>query len=203
MFFFFFNDTATTEIYTLSLHDALPIWSLSQFKNKKALLVVTGLHEADFYIAKDGNLQKTGDFKLLNPHYSDKEGFFERSGHGRVLETGSVLETNKIEIRHRFLKGMDKILDSIVKRQKITDIYLFSPNFVVNELTQLLPKEDRKKIRYIFIGNYTHMHPFQLLAKIKDQERLGRSEEHTSELQSHSFISYAVFCLKKKKKSDI
>src|SRR2546425_3184859 len=26
-FFFFFNDTATTEIYTLSLHDALPIWA--------------------------------------------------------------------------------------------------------------------------------------------------------------------------------
>src|SRR2546425_9557723 len=26
--FFFFNDTATTEIYTLSLHDALPIWVL-------------------------------------------------------------------------------------------------------------------------------------------------------------------------------
>src|SRR5438874_10476241 len=25
--FFFFNDTPTTEIYTLSLHDALPIWS--------------------------------------------------------------------------------------------------------------------------------------------------------------------------------
>src|SRR5256885_7835114 len=26
---FFFNDTATTEIYTLSLHDALPIWNTS------------------------------------------------------------------------------------------------------------------------------------------------------------------------------
>src|SRR3712207_8595202 len=26
-FVFFFNDTATTEIYTLSLHDALPIWT--------------------------------------------------------------------------------------------------------------------------------------------------------------------------------
>src|SRR5215204_7254615 len=26
---FFFNDTATTEIYTLSLHDALPIWPSS------------------------------------------------------------------------------------------------------------------------------------------------------------------------------
>src|SRR6266705_2637657 len=27
---FFFNDTATTEIYTLSLHDALPIWPLAR-----------------------------------------------------------------------------------------------------------------------------------------------------------------------------
>src|SRR3712207_7558324 len=27
---FFFNDTATTEIYTLSLHDALPIWDLRE-----------------------------------------------------------------------------------------------------------------------------------------------------------------------------
>src|SRR3712207_6970580 len=28
--FFFFNDTATTEIYTLSLHDALPIFDMSK-----------------------------------------------------------------------------------------------------------------------------------------------------------------------------
>src|SRR3546814_5576244 len=35
-----------------------------------------------------------------------------------------------------------------------------------------------------------------------DARRLGRSEEHTSELQSLMRISYAVFCLKKKKKSN-
>src|SRR5687768_18516145 len=29
LLFFFFNDTATTEIYTLSLHDALPIYRLA------------------------------------------------------------------------------------------------------------------------------------------------------------------------------
>src|SRR3546814_2109853 len=34
--------------------------------------------------------------------------------------------------------------------------------------------------------------------KVKDVEA-GRSEEHTSELQSLMRISYAVFCLKKKK----
>src|SRR3546814_3974072 len=32
--------------------------------------------------------------------------------------------------------------------------------------------------------------------------QLGRSEEHTSELQSLMRISYAVFCLKKKKQTD-
>ena len=32
LFFFFFNDTATTEIYTLSLHDALPIYAAEQLK---------------------------------------------------------------------------------------------------------------------------------------------------------------------------
>src|SRR5258708_8158714 len=30
-FFFFFNDTATTEIYTLSLHDALPICTITRW----------------------------------------------------------------------------------------------------------------------------------------------------------------------------
>src|SRR2546426_5885407 len=35
-FFFFFNDTATTEIYTLSLHDALPIsnWSVASLRGR-------------------------------------------------------------------------------------------------------------------------------------------------------------------------
>src|SRR2546430_11820766 len=33
--FFFFNDTATTEIYTLSLHDALPICSSSSCSSRR------------------------------------------------------------------------------------------------------------------------------------------------------------------------
>src|SRR3712207_7649801 len=37
--FFFFNDTATTEIYTLSLHDALPIFA-GEFESGMALAVL-------------------------------------------------------------------------------------------------------------------------------------------------------------------
>src|SRR6267378_8182708 len=48
MFFFFFNDTATTEIYTLSLHDALPIsHDLVNFLVAGAVRVVCqGFHRA-------------------------------------------------------------------------------------------------------------------------------------------------------------
>ena len=37
LFFFFFNDTATTEIYTLSLHDALPIFLKTNELDKNSL----------------------------------------------------------------------------------------------------------------------------------------------------------------------
>src|SRR3989442_8629440 len=37
-FFFFFNDTATTEIYTLSLHDALPISLVADHQELVAFL---------------------------------------------------------------------------------------------------------------------------------------------------------------------
>src|SRR5256886_17002467 len=40
--FFFFNDTATTEIYTLSLHDALPISLISPYLKAEALRLRCG-----------------------------------------------------------------------------------------------------------------------------------------------------------------
>src|SRR2546430_8188107 len=52
IYFFFFNDTATTEIYTLSLHDALPIWTtaalnalLERRGGRLAMLVTQGFRE--------------------------------------------------------------------------------------------------------------------------------------------------------------
>src|SRR5256885_7517441 len=51
IFFFFFNDTATTEIYTLSLHDALPICDASLRHADQSVAVFfaqRGLHVAGF-----------------------------------------------------------------------------------------------------------------------------------------------------------
>src|SRR3546814_10633054 len=55
------------------------------------------------------------------------------------------------------------------------------------------------------IGEATLRHESAIAGRMTDQlicsgKIDGRSEEHTSELQSLMRISYAVFCLKKKKK---
>ncbi len=42
MFYFFFNDTATTEIYTLSLHDALPISYVEKVMHRDYLQIING-----------------------------------------------------------------------------------------------------------------------------------------------------------------
>src|SRR5256885_13269191 len=44
-YFFFFNDTATTEIYTLSLHDALPIsgGSIMTFSGNQSAGIASGI----------------------------------------------------------------------------------------------------------------------------------------------------------------
>src|SRR3546814_4493035 len=48
-------------------------------------------------------------------------------------------------------------------------------------------------------GNKTEAVALAMRRLLDESARAGRSEEHTSELQSLMRISYAVFCLKKKK----
>ena len=48
-FIFFFNDTATTEIYTLSLHDALPIWQNPRTNGKSKAILTKSHKEAYTY----------------------------------------------------------------------------------------------------------------------------------------------------------
>src|SRR6266542_4265624 len=48
LYCFFFNDTATTEIYTLSLHDALPIHRWAQGESLEDVLHETDMSPGDF-----------------------------------------------------------------------------------------------------------------------------------------------------------
>src|SRR5690242_1098395 len=52
VFFFFFNDTATTEIYTLSLHDALPIYAETASGTRRDVAAL--MRAVPGLLAKDG-----------------------------------------------------------------------------------------------------------------------------------------------------
>src|SRR2546429_6616824 len=52
-FLFFFNDTATTEIYTLSLHDALPIYTLLTCTRRETNLLLLPVQGIGLLIVTD------------------------------------------------------------------------------------------------------------------------------------------------------
>src|SRR3712207_8354193 len=79
--FIFFNDTATTEIYTLSLHDALPIW----------VELLRELRQGEYDVLVGINLLREGldlpEVSLVAILDADKEGFL-RSGTSLIQTIG-------------------------------------------------------------------------------------------------------------------
>src|SRR3546814_5870609 len=63
-----------------------------------------------------------------------------------------------------------------------------------------LSLHDALPISVVFAGGHDRERPVAGLEDDDGRHQGGRSEEHTSELQSLMRISYAVFCLKKKHK---
>src|SRR2546427_6866989 len=83
-FFFFFNDTATTEIYTLSLHDALPIW-------------------------REAGL-RAGDRRALRRHHRaherpDRKSTRLNSSHSQISYAVFCLKKKKKNKKHHILKA--------------------------------------------------------------------------------------------------
>src|SRR5690349_22797880 len=70
--FFFFNDTATTEIYTLSLHDALPISYTGGYSLVGAASDVNG-PIATVAVGADGRVYIAGDRKSTRLNSSHVE----------------------------------------------------------------------------------------------------------------------------------
>ena len=75
MLFFFFNDTATTEIYTLSLHDALPIFFRYGKVGKGVAIQCLNREPLETPVFKSGTFRRGGckqfpNRELLEPSVS-------------------------------------------------------------------------------------------------------------------------------------
>src|SRR2546430_4806930 len=83
--FFFFNDTATTEIYTLSLHDALPIC----FRSMPPNLQHPTNHDEALYANKAGSYSKG------LPHNRDRKSTRLNSSHSQISYAVFCLKKKK------------------------------------------------------------------------------------------------------------
>src|SRR3712207_9046206 len=94
---FFFNDTATTEIYTLSLHDALPI-SLGSEEQKEQWL--PGM----------GRCEKIGCFGLTEPDFGSDAGSLQTTAtrDGRSEEHTSELQSRQYLVCRLLLEKKTK-----------------------------------------------------------------------------------------------
>src|SRR2546425_5581218 len=103
--FFFFNDTATTEIYTLSLHDALPICGIKIDPNNVILKGSTGLR-ARAAIARGEDLAEQGRFYDAVGQYQRSEEHTSELQSLAYLVCRLLLEKKNTALRRQHAGGL-------------------------------------------------------------------------------------------------
>src|SRR5690349_23725681 len=102
--FFFFNDTATTEIYTLSLHDALPICG--------------DLHDEHHACA----LQHAEDRRIGGPRPRDRKSTRLNSSHVEISYAVFCLKKKKKQKNIKIHRVKNKQIETIIAGQYISKL---------------------------------------------------------------------------------
>lgn len=145
---------------------------LPQFTDANALIIVTGAEHAAFYHAADGECTEYGSFHAPEYEPDDRPGHFEQSSHGKTLKAGTAFDPKeaKRELRQRFLNGLPEHIQHITDGETYTHVYVFTPDYMHEEILSALPGNLREKVTHVFYGNFTKHHPNTLLTAIKKQE---------------------------------
>src|SRR3712207_528262 len=199
MLLFFFNDTATTEIYTLSLHDALPIW-------------VGAVPYLQFIPDKDGDDKPDGPPEILLDGWNLKEvkhnifSSFTWGPDGWLWATNGIQSKSKIgkpgstdEKRVKFDCGVWRYHPTRHVFEVVAvgttnpwgldfDEYgqCFITNCVIAHLWHVIPGAHFERMYGQHFNPY-HYGNIRTCAEDRKSTRLN---------SSHANISHAVFCLK-------
>src|SRR3712207_7875411 len=95
--FFFFNDTATTEIYTLSLHDALPIYAFTDNEMKQLDSVLDKVNHETLRRATGRNLTESSIEEWKKQvHELDRKSTRLNSSHANISYAVFCLKKKKL-----------------------------------------------------------------------------------------------------------
>jgi len=153
---------------------------LPQFIEDRTLLIVTGQQSAAFYMAYKGEINEIKKMRIENPKYSDKEGFFTRSGFGKRFGSGSVYEPKNLKTKKEFLREFEETMEDIARTDGVDKIYIFTPGYYASNIKERIPDSMNNLIEQTYMGNFLKLKPFKLLEIIKEKrtskkERRDRS----------------------------
>lgn len=134
-----------------------------QFKKERALVILTGTQEAEFYLAGDGSMDKIEMFRIPRIKYSDKEGLAVRTGKTGV--TGGGSRSVKEQYQQDFAAKFKATVKDIIGRIKPTQITIISP--IMGEVEQMLPVALKKVVNMRLKKNLCERHPEEILEHIK------------------------------------
>src|SRR2546422_1347568 len=97
LYFFFFNDTATTEIYTLSLHDALPI---SHRHHEEAAHRPTPERDLQRPVETGARRARRADVRPHGDEHADRKSTRLNSSHGYISYAVFCLKKKKTKTTH-------------------------------------------------------------------------------------------------------
>src|SRR6266480_5936155 len=94
---FFFNDTATTEIYTLSLHDALPIWMWVRVPPLQPDRAVRCMAHGRTYNPRIPRLGDRKSTRLNSSHMSISYAVFCLKKKRKTITSIAIKKTNNVK----------------------------------------------------------------------------------------------------------
>jgi hypothetical protein len=142
---------------------------LPQFDKEAALIAVTSEHAAKFYLAHEGEMKELDIFHVLQPKYTDREGFFRKTTGKKELGSGSIYEPRKDYLMVRFLHKLKKEVKNIRETHPFDSIYLFAPAYMAKEIFAVLPADICDTVKLKITGNFVDASPYELLRKIKEE----------------------------------
>ena len=134
-----------------------------QFKKERALLILTGTQEAEFYLAGDGLIEKIESFRIPRIKFSDKEGLSVRTGKTGV--TGGGSNSAKEQYKQQFDAKFKNSVKEVIGRTIPTQIAIISP--IVGEIEQMLPVASKKAVNMRLRKNLCERHPEEILGHIQ------------------------------------
>ena len=140
----------------------------------------------NFYKAHQGNLTELVSLETEKPEYSDNEGHFESSGHGRTYNSGNVREMNQGVDEHVLDKHLNKLVAAV--KEHISDdaaVYLFVPDHLKNQTAKEIKKVLHNHTVHEEYGNYVNNGPDIILEKISAL-RTSETEPSSPEAKKNS-----------------